>query len=766
MFTHAKLRIFFLLVLATVTVAGAQDKENRKLKKRLESDVNQFLKIGAFKQALPLLQKLDSLEPENPEYNFQIGMCYYNTIDKSQSLSYFQAVQEQGFESNELDFYLARAYHFNHKFDTALNYYDRVRDTFSPANKSEKDRYDEITRYMENCEHGKLIVSDSVLLQIENLGGQVNGKYPDYVPVFSADGKTLMFTSRRPNTTGGSIDRQGRYFEDIYMSKLNSKGVWSAPTKLAEPINTSDHDACIALSADGTKLLMYKATNGGDIFESNWQDSVWSDPQPIRGEVNTKNWESSASISPDGQLLYFTSDKKGGYGGSDIYVAKRATDGSWLNPKNLGPKINTNQDEDAPQIHSDGRTLFFSSKGHEGMGGYDIFSTSISREDSSWTTPKNIGFPVNTTDDDIYFTLSSDGSKGYFASYRLDTWGEKDIYVLNRPASSPAKFIFKGRLFNHETNQAISAKITVVNMQTGKVDQVTSSDIFTGRYSFPVDFDKNYEMKVQAPGYFDHTEKLNIAKQADLFEYVMNFKVADENVYVVEVRDTSYLMPRVNAQHITKEDLIAQREEVLTKVGVNPEGGISRANNLVALTKAEIPKLESGSEFEKFPVSMIVKIVDNKNGERLDAIVDLRSTDDKVIVPGEKWSDGMYKFELSNSRVQNYILLVKKDNYMFKTYRFNVKLDNRTGRTITRSIELDRLEKGYQTVLRNVYFDFGKAAFSAISYQDLDNLYNTLAENSTMKVEISGHTDNIGSRQFNKKLSTQRAQAVVSLFGK
>ena len=495
--------------------------------------------------ALPTLKELDSLMPNDPEINYKLGLTYFNTYSKERSLQNFLIAAHGNYNTTELDYYLGRAYQYNHKFDEAIAYYQKYDATLDLSDDLDRAKHNEVSRYLENCAVGNALLPDSILLQIENAGPRINSVYPDYVPVVSSDESMILFTSRRSTTTGGKINLDGQYFEDIFLSTRKNDGSWSEPVQLDKPINTKDHDACIGLSPDGKTLYVYKDTGGGDIFSSQIQGNnpkKWSKPEPLKGEVNTDYWEGSASLSPDSKTMYFSSDQEGGYGGSDIYISRQKSDGSWGTPQNLGPIINTPYDEDAPQIHSDGKTLFFSSRGHDGMGGYDIFSTVKDPSTRQWSKPRNIGYPVNSANEDIYFSLTADGAKGYFSSYRYDSYGEKDIYILHRPLSSPTLFLFKGTVLNKETLEPISATITLTNKGTNEVDTVVTSDILTGKYAFNMEFDTEYNLRVEADDFRFHTEDVNFAYQADIFEYIMNFAIHDDRMYVVELQgDTTQI---------------------------------------------------------------------------------------------------------------------------------------------------------------------------------------------------------------------------------
>ncbi len=534
--------LLFVALLFTHLPSYSQD--SKKIQK-LTNQSNKYVALEDWYKALESLQELNDLKPNDPDINYKLGLAYFNTLNKALSLEYFQIAERGNYPGEELNYYLARAYHYNHDFDQAIAYYEKYDADLDLSDDLDRNRHHEVSRYLENSATGKALLPDSILLEIENAGPNINSVYPDYVPVVSADESTMLFTSRRSNTTGGKVNRDGQYFEDIYLSTKKRDGSWSDPVQLGKPINTKDHDACIGLSPDGTVLFLYKDTGGGDIYVSEVRGNNpknWGKPEQIPGEINTEYWEGSASMSPDGNLLYFSSDKEGGYGGSDLYRCTRRSDGSWGNPVNLGPIINTPYDEDAPQIHSDGITLFFSSRGHDGIGGYDIFSSVLDQDNKTWSKPRNIGYPVNTANEDIYFSLSSDGSKGYFTSYRFDSYGEKDIYIMHRPLSSPTLFLFKGTVTDKETQEPLSATITLFNKETDQVDTVVTSDILTGRYAFNMEFDTDYNLSVEAEDFQFHTEDLRFDYQADLFEHIMNFVVEKDRMYVVELQgDTTQI---------------------------------------------------------------------------------------------------------------------------------------------------------------------------------------------------------------------------------
>lgn len=513
-----------LLFLLLPVLLHAQDKTAIK---RIQTRAKEYFRIEEYHNALPLFLQLDSIIPDNPEYNFSIGVCYLNSNYKSYGSHYLEAAKELNNTSPELNFYLGKALHFDHQFDKAINIFQQYLQTLDLNDPNDLKKIQEVNRYIDQCNIGKKLVANPLNVTIENIGPVINSRYADYVPVITADETVLIFTSRRSNTTGGGIDEvDNQYYEDIYISYYENDQ-WTEPENLS--INTNTHDACIALSPDGYELYTYKPNvsniRSGDIYESKLTGNEWSKPKRLEGKVNTKGWEPSCSISANEKKLYFSSDRLGGYGGSDIYVSIKLPNGIWAKPVNMGPNINTIYDEDAPFIHPDGKTLYFSSKGHEGMGGFDIFTSvypvadygmntqQISDENmKNWSKPLNIGYPINTAGDDIYFVWSVDGTRGYFSSVREDSYGDKDIYIVHRPEAKVSLIVFKGKVLDAVSHNPLGANIIVVNNSDQELYGVYNSNSHTGKFIVILIPGKNFGISIESltPGYLPYSEIIDI----------------------------------------------------------------------------------------------------------------------------------------------------------------------------------------------------------------------------------------------------------------
>jgi outer membrane protein OmpA-like peptidoglycan-associated protein len=491
------------------------------VKKKTEISAKEYFRMEEYSLALPLYLKLDSIKPNVPQVIARIGICYLHSEFRFRAKVFLERAKNAGYKRDQINFFLGRAYHLDHQFALAIQHYELSLKDFSTKKEGHVQKIKAARRAIEMCKAGQELIKNPIDVKIENIGSDINSPYPDYAPVISADETVLIFTSRRPNTTGGQKDETHQYFEDIYMATKDSNSKWSKPVNIGGNINTGGHDASIGLSADGQELFVYKNEGNGDIYYSTLNGDKWSVPKKMPAGINNpKTWEPSASISPDERFFFFSSDRTGGLGGRDIYVSKKLPNGQWGLPGNLGPKINTPYDDDAPFIHPDGKTLYFSSKGHNSIGGFDIFTVQCDIPNDTIYNLINVGYPINTADDDIFFVWSADGTRAYFSSVRADdNFGEKDIYVLHRPKpDNVALILLKGKVTSKESGQALAATLTVTDNETNKVIGVYYSNSLTGKYTVLIPPGKNYGISIEATGHLSRSENIDIPFSEKYFE--------------------------------------------------------------------------------------------------------------------------------------------------------------------------------------------------------------------------------------------------------
>ena len=587
---------------------------------------------GGFRRALEFYLQAYPLNPNNDMLNYKIGKSYLGSIQKQKCITYFKkAFELNKYVAPDIMLMMARGYHLSYKFDKAIQYYNKYRNTLSPKDMQLKQK--EIDKYIKECETGKELVKKPVRVFIDNVGKAINSSYPDYSPLISADESMMIYTSRRPDTYGGGRDPgDNLFFEDIYVSYKDENNKWGKSENMGKPLNTNNNDATVGLSPDGQKLFTFNGkTNGGDILVSELKGDKWETPsdKTTKKYINTEYHESSASFSYDGKTMYFVSNRPDlSYGGHDIYISHwDEKKGIWGKPQNIGPTINTKYDEEGVFMHPDGRTMYFSSKGHNTMGGYDIFK-SVLQDDGTWSKPENLGYPINTPDDDVFFVINASGTRGYYSSVKKDGIGDYDIYMITfRGPEKPT-------IQSNEDNLLANTKPV---METS--------------------MEKTVVIK---------TMRLTIVKGT--------------------VKDAITLKP----------------------LGAN------------------------------------IEIVDNEKNE---------------VVSTTKSNAATGKYLISLPSGKNYGINVKADTYLFHSENFQIPAA--TGyQEIIKDILLNKMEVGQKVVLKNIFFDYAKATLRPESYPELNRLLKLLTDYPKLKIEVSGHTDNRGSRATNTKLSNNRAKAV------
>jgi outer membrane protein OmpA-like peptidoglycan-associated protein len=392
-----------------------------------------------------------------------------------------------------------------------------------PANQNNKTRRLNIIRLEKKLETALRLMNNPVPFAPVNLGDSINTAFAEYFPTITADGGEMIITRRieKPVTTidGNAVEEE----EDFYISYFNvDSGYWSMAKPMPEPVNTSGNEGTQSISPDG-KYLYFTGCNrkdgfgNCDIYFSKKVGGKWQTPHNLWEPINTAYWESQPSIAPDGRTLFFASTRpEGSRGGSDIWVSYLDDNGIWSEPENLGDSINTPGNESSPFIHYDGQTLYFSSDGHDGMGGKDLFY-SKRKKNGTWTTPQNLGYPINTHKDEISLIVAADGKTAYYASDREDSKGKLDIYQfdLHRDVRSQPVSYIKGRLFDASKQMPIEGKFEIINLSTGETVAGASSDPQTGDFLVTLPVEEQYAINVSKDGYMFYSENFEVGSISD-----------------------------------------------------------------------------------------------------------------------------------------------------------------------------------------------------------------------------------------------------------
>lgn len=372
------------------------------------------------------LQLYDKL-PENYNLAYRIGVCYLNipgkknlsvsyleTATKSMSAKHKEGTINEANAPYDALFDLGTAYRINYMFDKAKDSFSRYSETLLP---DDKVNLDFIKHEMKVCDNAQILIKNPVSFTEENMGELFNDDKANFNPLISSDGKSFAFTVSL------------KFYNAIMFSRLVD-GKWTVPVNITPDLQVDGDIFISCLSSDGKLLFLSKDDNyNSDIYVSSFNGSIWSPVRKLNKNINTKYWESHGFISDDGNQLIFSSDRPGGFGGLDLYISKKVND-DWGPAVNLGPEVNTEFNDDRAFLINNGKTLFFSSQGHENIGGYDLFRSDL-QSNGLWSNPKNLGYPINTPDDNIFFMPVGNGKSGYYSKFSdMGGFGKEDIYKI------------------------------------------------------------------------------------------------------------------------------------------------------------------------------------------------------------------------------------------------------------------------------------------------------------------------------------------------
>lgn len=516
--------------------------------------------------ALLAYGKALAFNPDNAELNVKIGLCHLNGAAPHQALRYFQEAFALDPATPRIRFFLGYSYQLNARWDEAIAEFQAQRAIVMRTPDADRT-FNMADKHIAECRNGKAAMAKPVAATVTALGPRINSEGPDYGALVTADGRRLMFTSRRNGSTGGRINkRTNEPFEDIYVCDRTATG-WSDPVPFAAPVNTADNDASVGLFNDGRTLVIYRDGKGsGDLFESTLSGEAWSMPKPFPPSVNGPGHESSAWYTADRHWLYFTSDREGGLGGSDIYrSAWDASASTWGPAENLGPIVNTSYDEDGVFVAADGRTLYFGSRGHNTMGGFDLFRTTWAN--GTWSTPENLGWPVNSPGDDQFLVLTADGRTGYFSSTRAEGLGQDDLYAVELPAPPPvvdetallvsasdavptvepggatSPLMLKGFVKGLQLMDGVEASIDLLDVKDARYVAKGSTDARTGAYTVVFPGEGDYALHVSADGFLPHSEDLPSMGDTAVAEHNLDIVMNPVRTGSSEVMRSVYFEP-------------------------------------------------------------------------------------------------------------------------------------------------------------------------------------------------------------------------------
>ncbi len=532
--------LIFSTLYISLTLPSLAQMEQDKEQSRLYWEQAELImsETQAMDDARDLMVAAANYDTTNAQANFSAGYMYLITTGKIRATKFLlRAYRSNPDYRFDIEYQIARSYQYALNFDKAITYFNlyKIRLESSPNyNGEDKIPMEDVVRKISESENGMIYLANPSKHSIVNMGPEINSEFDDYAPVLNEREDEIVFTSRRRDgNLNDNVSDDNKPYEDIFYSKKTGDK-WSRARNIGDQVNTLFNESNLALSPDGKTLFIYRDENAGDVYFSTRQaDDTWTVPQPLPGEVNSTYRETSVSISKDGNTLYFASDRPGGLGGSDIYVSTKNRMGEWTKVSNMGPKINSELDEDSPYIDYDGKTLYFSSEGKKGMGGFDIYKVTLEDEKKNqWSDPQNLGFPINTPDNDIFYVGSQDSERGYYSSVRDDGMGYSDIYVVT---TEPEKFTSDEPVKKKSELISLLYEVKVVDAKTQEPLEVTislrqgsnvieSRTLKPGEYTFNIkDPDpKTYNLSVELDGYIFQNMNLDIEGATEEVKMISN----------------------------------------------------------------------------------------------------------------------------------------------------------------------------------------------------------------------------------------------------
>jgi outer membrane protein OmpA-like peptidoglycan-associated protein len=702
------------------------------------TEAERFYSIKAFDSALPKFLEAIQAGEKDALVHYKTGVCYHKSPDLNdqiKAIPYFEYALTNG---KDLPATLAYDLGILYLKDENLAKAQEVLTNYRNQVKADKKAVALADEAIETCHNAIAFMSVPRNFTVNHFNSIVNTKYTEYNPVVSADETILAYTALRPNS--GKTRTGDKFIEEVYIS-YNSNGSWSEPKVI--PIAHDYNVGTAGISPDGQKMLIFMggSLDPGGLYQINKAGEAWSKASLLTPTINTPKYlESTASITPDGKTIYFASDRINGQGGLDIYKTTLQANGTWSTPANLGPQVNSKANEDAPFIHPDQKTLFFTSDGHNSMGGRDIFVTKLIGE--KWTSPENMGYPVNTTANDNYFTLIADGTRAYFSSDRKGGMGGQDIYSLDMPAESaniPLTMI-KGKILNAETGKAMPTKIYLVDNETDKkLDFVYNPDPVTGHYLVILPPAKNYDMIIESEGFLPYTLNINIPNQSYFYE----------------------LYQMINLKTIRQFDVVVGQEVQVKNAFYDTDQDVK-----ADLRKTHEAKLVQSGDVDVY--DMMLDLMSSEDKEGINYLVELVGMKDPIedVNFNEKENKNIetatrvYYYDESDESKFEQKQVEGKVIFSLPTFTFHEEVQKQKEQNGKKST----FDKSALTKSIKIYFDAGKSDLKPQYVNELEVLLKDLQKYPDLGVEISGFASAEGSEDMNRDLSNKRAISVLDYF--
>ena len=725
------------------------------------------MSYGNYSEAQVIYDSLFTKNSDNIEYKFYSGICDFHLKRENSAIQKFNEilipVRKSGKNSEsefQISMFLAKANHNIYMFDKEIEIYDLLltkdykKKRIAKINESKTDALEAIQLFQD---FQQIVVTKLAIL---------NSGYDDHTPIPDASGQMIFFTSKRKGGTGKAKSPEGKYYEDIYVWNRNL-GLWSKPYNIGPPVNTESHEATAGLSPDGKTLFIFKADkkSAGDLYVSFLNDTLWSTPKLLGKNINKKrSREQHAAISPDGNTLFFSTDRVGGQGNSDIWISKKKDDGTW--GKAYSASFNTKHDEGSPFLLEEGRVLYFSSKGFNGMGGFDVFRTEL-QNDGVWSTPKNIGFPINTVGDDVFYFPAGNENIAYFTRreegsaniYKAQLFGEQEQFIIVQGIINDNKHYSKSYPVSKINNDTIffekgfrlKNQKNIVNGDSVENFKLKDSTLIANIYFVP---------EAEQISIFD----VNNDKYTDL--YKCNSDKGDYKFILQPARNYK-IVYEADGLLFDSRNISAKEAQNGKRINYNAElGRIEHGKTeKIKLTPFEENKSELNDftlkELElintylnKYPQLVINFSANNPNYENQQLLTDRE----------DAAADYLSKKGISDNRIYRGLSIDTIQNNMLQYMIFEEQVVAVIEQEIIQkkdsieNIKKTDIKSEINIEIENSYFDFNGSQLRKMN--EVDSLAQYLINNPEAKVLIVGYTDAVGSISYNQSLSVRRAKSV------
>ncbi|MDR2010250.1 MAG: OmpA family protein [Bacteroidales bacterium] len=685
-----------------------------------------FMEAGAYDEAAEVWERLRNKRQNDPEIYYYSGVTFLNIRkSKSEAKTYLELAVEdiRKFTKDSkvpLDafVYLGISHRITYneakggyEFEESLKAFNELKNIIETNNIKDDKLKDFLAREEKITRNAIHNMDKPANFEVRNMGSSINTEYSEHSAVFNKEETILYFTSKRPKNPDNNKDITN---EDIFVTELKNYQ-WQSPERLGNPVNSDkSHDATVSLSSDGNRLYFFrdgssdKKNKYGAIYmtERSNDKKNWSEPEIFTNKLSKKTRETHLSVSSDGNLVFFTSNEGKGFGGSDIYVMKKLSNGSWGDPVILPENINTMFDEETPFLHPDGETLYFSSKGHNSMGGFDIFMTKIIG-DNKYSDPVNLGYPINTPDDDVSFILNYEGTHGYLSSIRNEGYGDLDLYeFFPQGIYENNSLVYAGTVLV-DGDKYPKASITIKDNKNGELQGIYNADENMD-YIFPLQPGKEYLLLYKAAG-FNDVEIRYTPSDNELIAFKNNNAPLEFEAVVLE-RIARITPDTRNAVFYKNTAEIANEPELKQDV----KKALSENNNVIFYINDNNDKSE---------------ITQN----RANALTNTLLANG---VPAGNIFRGLPESENAGQKIV--ILNIKESEE-----------------------EIAPIQESHKEVIvENILFDFDDYSIKSVYKTNLDKITEYMKNNPSAKIKLIGYTDDHGTNAYNLELSEKRAQSV------